>query len=319
VFKQNRTIGIEMEGYFNQHPYDANIPHARVGTDGSLRHTNWDDDDDDEDFDFDLTDEDRGREYGVEVRTEPLADISVIPEIFEAMRGFGFQADNTGGTHIHVDISDLTNFEKIKLLRFGKGIEKIIFALIEDSRFDNGYCSKLPSGWRKVFWRRGPYRRFDFDAHGDEHLYHDLSRTYSLNNGRGHWMNVFGSHYNTVEFRVFHGVQSAEELLWQAKMVHNIVELVKHCDVGQINFMVKSLYDSVTVDEVIAKFCDLLDIDGREPVGRRGISKLQGVISRHLQEITGTVASDQVAVASGDHHHINAGTFNTAAIWHSDV
>jgi hypothetical protein len=104
-----RTVGIEMEGYFMNRPYDSlRFPEGITKTtDGSLA------------------------DYGVELKTKPITDLRVIDEIFKSMVDQGWTPGRTtAGTHVHVDLSDFNAYEKVKLLWFGYHIQNIMYAFV---------------------------------------------------------------------------------------------------------------------------------------------------------------------------------------------
>lgn len=274
---KSRTIGIEMEGYVSEHPENGFITamnglDCEVGNDESLVNPYWNGEDEDDGYWDD--DDDRCErsgsydKYGVEVRTKPINDLSALVGIVDALHNHGWSTDIKAGTHIHVDISDYTEIDKAKLLRFGKGIERIIFMYTEDYRNGNGYCKVLPSGWRKIFWKNSAVAKsFNLeDGLTDLSSYvyeHDSRDVRNMVNYKFNWMNIFSSNYSTVEFRLFNAMRSSEEVISQANLAYSIVELVKHSSPEQLEFIIKEIYSATTVEGIADNFCQVLSIDDK--------------------------------------------------------
>jgi hypothetical protein len=260
--KTTRKIGIEMEGYINNHPESVEIYGVRIGEDGSLNNYDWEYDDE---------------PYGVELRTDPLRDLSELRRTWYDMEYYGWHVDDRAGTHIHVDISDFSTYEMVKLLRFGKGIERIIFMFMQDYRYDNDYCVPIHKEWRKIFRPNSRYKDIVWDEIGGKYDVSDYlaNRFYSQDyrerakapwNGKYQWLNVLGSHYPTAEFRLFHAVEDVEELIQQARLAEAIVNFVKNTSLEQMEFVIKELYKQDSVENLIAKFFEALGLDFELPV-----------------------------------------------------
>jgi hypothetical protein len=258
----NRKIGIEMEGYLDDYPKSIEIAGVSIGQDGSLENYEWEDD---------------LEPYGVELRTKPMTDLFPLYETWKDMQHCGWGTDDRAGTHIHVDISDFTGLDKVKLLRFGKGIEKIIFLFVEDYRIGNDYCCDISKGWRSIFrknskvkgidWNNAPSDSYELQTYlnnyarsikgKDSHGYY----RHAIWNGKYQWMNVLGSNYSTVEYRLFHAVGGVEELIGQAMMSLAIVNLVKNSTVEQLEFILKEIYSQETIGNICNKFFEALGME----------------------------------------------------------
>jgi hypothetical protein len=282
--KLSRTIGVEMEGYVTDNPSESGMIeemtayNCGVGHDESLANTYWDYE---------------GEPCGVEVRTDPINDISILRPIIDTLKAYGWNTTDSAGTHIHVDISDYTQKDMAKLIRFGKGIERIIFTLIEDYRYSNRYCVKIEKEWRKIFWAKSriskelnweQIERIGLEDYLDQRELDD-----NLWNGKYQWLNVLGSRYSTAEFRLFHAVKDAEGVIKQAQLAYNIVELVKNSSVEQLEFIIKALYEQPTAESAVAKFFEVLGMEPMEMIGARA----ENYLKRKLEQ---TVDSSVVAV-----------------------
>jgi hypothetical protein len=250
----NRTVGFEFEGYVETHPeYIQEIPSFSIGSDGSLSNNGWY----------------RDEPYGVEVRSEPLRNIGKAENAFGILLDNGWGVDSSAGTHIHIDISDFSLEEKVKLLRFGKGIENIMFMLVDDYRKSNSYCMPITKWWRSFFWKSSPFANIDWeeaekycDEHGEDEFTDYLQSEFSKQiwNGKYQWMNVFGSNYPTVEFRLYHAIDNSEEAIEFALLSYHIVETVKNSTIEHLQYIIKSLYESTTIEEVLSKFVEAIGL-----------------------------------------------------------
>ncbi len=277
-----RKVGIEMEGYIENFPEDVDMVGVKIKQDGSLGNSDWDYEDE---------------PYGVELCTEPMTDLSLLHEIWNDMVHHNWSVNTSAGTHIHVDISDFSVLEKVKLLRFGKGIERIIFLFVDDYRNGNEYCIKLHKDWRKVF--RGDNQFSDIDWNGipddefegvNDFLYEKFrnpERYYSdrdeiIWNGKYQWMNIFGSRYPTVEYRLYQAVENIEVLIKQARMSEAIVNLVKNHSLAQLEYIIRELYKQETVESVVEMFFETLGLDFKlEVYGERAKKYLEEKLSKN--------------------------------------
>lgn len=85
-----------------------------------------------------------GGEYGVEVRTPPStwANWPVIEEIVRMLRPMG-RAQNSCGTHLHLDTSDFGHRAQEKLVALWYALEPVFFRLVPHSRRENWACSSV--------------------------------------------------------------------------------------------------------------------------------------------------------------------------------
>jgi hypothetical protein len=274
-----RKFGIEMEGYVNHNPSTLNFIGAKIKRDSSLRNSNWGND---------FSSRDYARDYGVEIVTDPIKDLRIVERVFSQMELKGWHVDNRAGTHVHIDISDYSEYDKAKLIRFCKGIERIIFMFVKDYRSDNRYCQKLQDEWRNIFKEK---MKTSTKRVQNKHNYGYTTITETKNentvnweklkkrrtgnlidelqsngfrecaNSKYFWLNIFGSRFSTAEFRIFHAVESAKEATDFIQMAHNIVDIVKHSSIEQLEFMIMSLYESKDVESLRKNFLSIVSID----------------------------------------------------------
>jgi hypothetical protein len=266
-----RKAGIELEGYLGDYPGDIELVGARIGKDGSLSNDDWDYHDE---------------PFGVEVRTEPLTNLKVLDGIWRDLDRHDWTVDECAGTHVHIDISDFSTSEKVKLLRFGKGIERIIFLFVEDYRYNNSYCEPIHTHWRGVFKSDSRYNDIDWDSLKTNQVNDHLSMNYrrrrhgSLWNGKYQWMNVFGGRYPTVEYRLYHAAEDLSELKGQVRMSMAIVDLVKNSTLEQLEFILKELYKQPNVETLVTKFFEVLSLDFELDVrGKKAYNYLETKLS----------------------------------------
>jgi len=287
----NRQIGIEMEGYTETNPKNFSIPNVYNDYDGSLRNGDWADDSDDDDDDgfcyscdeysCDCTWRERSSSFGVELTLcEPIRDLNDLVGIWSKMQEVGWHTGEEAGTHVHVDISDFTMEEKAKLLRFGKGIERIIFMFVRNYRLGNSYCRSLDEAWRRVFHRSSRFSTVDWEQANND-PYNDLPYWFGqngfprANNSKYHWMNVFGSSYPTVEFRLFNCVENLEQIQTFALMAYKIVEYVKNTDIGDINSAIRRMYRATTPEQAADRFCQTIGLGFTPPlIGEDAIANM---------------------------------------------
>jgi hypothetical protein len=269
----SRRVGIEMEGYIENYPTRSEIRGVQIGKDGSLQNSEWEYDDE---------------AYGVELKTDPITDLSELYATWNDMQSYGWSTDDRAGTHIHVEIIDFTNLDKVKLLRFCKAIEPIMFSFVDEYRYDNNYCNDIHKDWRNIFRSKSRYCGIDWNDVGrnityylDQRFPYSRSNSNPLGNGKYQWLNVLGSRYHTAEFRLFHAVQDMDELIKQARMAEAIVSLVKNCTTEQLEFIIKELYRTKDIDKTIGKFFEALNLDFILPVKcEEAMEKVNKILSK---------------------------------------
>jgi hypothetical protein len=282
----NRTVGLELEGYVNENPRNFSMLGMDWHVDESLNHTRYDsgcDCYDEDDCDCGVDD----GIYGVEYNTLPISNTEEIDKIYVELAKYDWSVDHKAGLHIHVDSSDFNIEEKAKLLRFGVGIEHVMYAIVESYRSDNDYCQKMHKGWRYLF-RNKLGVTIDWDSlnalddtgvaqyawHSNKHMqYNALQRFLSENRssihnnvrdiwtGRYQWLNGMTSH-DTVEFRLFSATDDVETAQRFALIAHNIVETVKYSTIEQLNFIIKSTYEQHSVEDMISTLMTSIGLEG---------------------------------------------------------
>jgi hypothetical protein len=86
----------------------------------------------------------------------------------------------------------------------------------------------------------------------------------SVENSKYFWLNIYGSRHGTAEFRIFHAVESMDEIKNFITMAHNIVELAKKSTPEQLEFIILSLYESENIYRLRENFLQLLGMEGHE-------------------------------------------------------
>ncbi|MNE54917.1 putative amidoligase enzyme [compost metagenome] len=179
----------------------------------------------------------------------------------------GWHVDECASSHIHVDASDFTPKDRAKLMMFNSLLKEIPFMLVSPSRFGNRYCRTIETAWDTVF----EDERINWDTacsgtYGSLRSYlnnHNLSNTYPIE--KYQWTNIH-TNYSTVEFRIFNGVTTEEEIRNFAAIAHNTVELVKHTSVEQLQFIVAEIWQSTSVDELLGKYLQAISIEENIPI-----------------------------------------------------
>jgi hypothetical protein len=267
--KLSRTLGFEIECFLDNVPYhtndwgdrypdyeEINYSNCEVGGDGSLY---------------------GGDGTGIEVKTHPINDLNIVESVFGELSDDGMNVNDTCGLHIHVDTSDYSVEDKVRLLRFGAGIELLMFSLVDDTRYygrsdddnHNGYCIKLHKDWRKIY--RKDYINQDID-YSDMHDIEDFTeyvqetrrrerQSSRIWNGRYQWLNASVSGIPTCEFRIFSSTEDYQQAQRFGMLAYHIIETVKYSTVSQIRFIIKSIYQETTTDGMFRKFFDSIGLD----------------------------------------------------------
>lgn len=276
-----RTLGFEIECLLDRDlapthidswgdrcvDYDeVSVAHCEIGDDGSIC----------------------GDGVGIEAKTRPINDLNIVETVFKELKSeYDFDVNDTCGLHIHVDTSDFTVADRVRLLRFGAGIELLMFSLVDETRYygrnDNGrnnYCVKLHKGWRKIY--RNSYVNQDVHEQECHSLERFTNRVENLNNdeiwnGRYQWLNAQVSHCPTSEFRIFSSTTDYEQAQKFGMLAYHIIETVKNSTVSQIKFIIKSIYQATTTNEMFNKFFDSIGLDNEfrfEPMNDRLVNYL---------------------------------------------
>ncbi|RPK20136.1 amidoligase family protein [Paenibacillus xylanexedens] len=248
----NRTVGLEIEGYMKKSPRNLSIENCSIKRDGSLSNYWWSDD---------------GRMYGVEVVTKPLDSLTPLGEIFEQILEQGWSASGRASLHVHVDAQDFTFQDRLKLAQFAKCVEDVMFLFVKNRRYNNQYCRLMPNGYKDVLSIEGIEKVQDYRSlidHAQSIRGHSSSLQLTLN--RYQWANIFKSHYNTIEFRLFHPIRKAEDGAKFAYLVHNFVNLVKSSSHEQLAFIAQSIQQESNIELKAKKLLDSLGIDFELPI-----------------------------------------------------
>lgn len=292
-----RRFGIEMEGYFQNHPREIKIKGGHIKRDGSLTNAYWGN---------------HSEKYGVEINSRPIKTLDIVGRIFGEMEEKGiWSVDDRAGTHIHVEIKDYTELDKIKLIRFCKGIENIMYTLVKDYRYSNSYCRKMENDWRKVFKEtdladllKGAGNNQGLRIVREEFQKKKINNVY---NSKYYWCHVYGSSRPTAEFRLFHAIENAEEAKNFVRLAVAIVDLCKVVTPEQLEYIIAMIYkDSKDTDDCIKKLYEAVGLDferyGAKKRGEQAIEYLNG-------RLDGTIVKKKKkrAVVAGD----TVDTFNS--------
>jgi hypothetical protein len=251
----SRTVGLEIEGYMRTNPRtvirEGGIPYCDIKRDGSLRNYHWSDD--------------HGM-YGVEIVTEPLRELAPLKTVFENILRRGWLASGRAGLHIHVDASDFTFRDKLKFVKFAKSIEDVMFLFVKNRRYNNRYCRMIPQGLVIV----AEDSRFNCAESYSNMLYLISNRApqffSAAHMDRYHWLNIFNSSHNTIEFRLFHPIRSAEDGAMFAYLVHNLVTTVKNASQAQLDFIAQSVDEESNIQLKARKFLDSIGVPYDIPI-----------------------------------------------------
>jgi hypothetical protein len=258
--KVTRTLGFEIECFADVPSRtdswgdtyvdydDVSIRNCEVSTDGSLY---------------------GGSGTPLEAKTDPIKNLNIVEEVYKELSGMDMNVNKTCGLHIHVDTSDYTIEDKAKLLRFGAGIELLMFALVDKSRQGNEYTEKLHKGWRKLFRSNFMTQSIPFDSFNN---FSQLERYIQNNsthrdarhiwNGRYQWLNAVVSHCPTAEFRIFSATTDYKQAQKFGMLAYHIVETIKNSTIEQVRFIIQSIYQSQSVDEMLDRLFDSIGLDG---------------------------------------------------------
>lgn len=126
LFPTHRTIGVELEMLVPDDMNGDDIPTMWGGTkeDGSLD-PQW-------------------GEYGVEFASIPVSGSAISEMLTAACTAFSdARADGSCGMHVHIDVRDLTDSQRLNIIKWWQHTEDIWFALVKPERDGNTYCKRI--------------------------------------------------------------------------------------------------------------------------------------------------------------------------------
>lgn len=282
-----RRFGIEMEGYVSTYPRDITISGATIKRDASLHNSRW------------LRSRGTNR-YGVEVVTNPIKTLAVVERIVSKLGENGWSGDEKAGTHVHIEIADYDQYDRIKLLRFCKGIERIMLMFAKDYRNGNRYCNTLPKQWSKVFKTKHTAKLDALKGVQPHFITFPVLRDMGLHdavNSKYYWCNLYGTPTRpTVEFRLFHNVTSATEAVKFIKLTNAIVDIVKNSTIEQLEFLIMSLYESKTPLSIAKNLYYALgmnyDVEGLSLIGNLAVDYMRDkLIKKHTKKVANAESS----------------------------
>lgn len=265
----SRTVGIEMEGEYDGGSFSAIESVMPAGTvckyDGSL--------DDD----------------GMEVNSPIMNDLSALYDILKVMYDNGWDYTGKAGTHIHVDTSDYSDEDILRLLWFGEQVQDIMWSLIMDYRFGNSWCPKV-EGFKGI--PTANFARLDFPPRAGVKWW---ERT-RVSNLYKRWWDVYYSysnhkpsmtvgwlvpkeHYKTVEMRLFGWIEEADEAIAYCHLAHNLVELVKASTFEHLQFILNNIFSAENAIQAAERFTEALGLPAFPMRGRDAESKVNKKLS----------------------------------------
>jgi hypothetical protein len=261
--KLNRYVGCEFEGYINSNPRHFNFVNAEKKADGSLRNTDW------------TWPHYEEKDWGIEIACDKTKDIDQILDVFDQMVKRGWHVDDYAGTHVHIDAADYTTKDFAKMMMFGSSLPQALpFMFVQNYRWQNMYCKRIKPNWAGVFtsvpveeWIESNMRLEDFLM--EKKLWRGWYENEYFGEGfyceKYNWINVH-TFYNTVEFRLFHAVESKEDIINFVSIAHGMVELVKNSTVEQLQFIASEISKAANPYDMGTKFMQAIGIDYLPPI-----------------------------------------------------
>lgn len=182
LFPTRRTIGVELEMLVPDNMDGDDIPTMWGSTkeDGSLD-PHW-------------------GEYGVEFASIPVSGSAISEMLTAACAAFSdARVDPSCGMHVHIDVSDLTDSQRLNIVRWWQHTEDVWFGLVNDERDGNSYCKRI-RGLDPARLASDRYRALNTDA--------------------------FYKH-GTFELRLHHGTTNKQEIETFCATALNFVEMAK--------------------------------------------------------------------------------------------
>jgi hypothetical protein len=281
ALKLNRTVGLEIEGYMKTNPRilmeEGGVPYSQIKRDGSLRNYHW---------------QDNGGMYGVEIVTEPLSELAPLKDVFGKIISKGWSASGRAGLHIHVDASDFTFKEKLEFVRFAKRIEDVIFLFVKNRRYNNRYCRMIPNGLVRVAGNSIYHNARNYNELVDITYQNTNTNPHDYRDARidrYQWLNIFRSHYPTIEFRLFHPIRSAEDGGMFAYFVHNLVNTVKISTPEQLEFIAQTIEQEESVEGKARKLLDSIGVPYDIPIINQ--NAIASIIGKQVRDARGQLVS----------------------------
>lgn len=194
-----------------------------------------------EDWDSGIADEDtcyKAHEYAsYKARGDIL--LHSITKVCDALTKAGGYTNETCGTHIHIDISQLSAEEKKNIRFWFCTFQSIFFAMTTDQRLARRYCQPIPYKYLQSTygWESDRYRALNISA---EHKY----RTYEIRILHGtldksvvrNWTMMFLRFFDTFKsitcteerVREIHAMQPREQLILFFQMIKCPLSLARH-------------------------------------------------------------------------------------------
>lgn len=252
---------------------------------------------------------------GIEFVTETTTDLSVLEQTFKKMEDLGWNFHRDASTRVLVDDTHISLYEKFKLYRFCKAIEPIIFALVNNQRYNSSTSKLLPRGmahlfdlvevteadtWETVARKMNTLRGVPFRAVD--------SSNFAFDNNANHWVNPFVTmgRGRWVAFNLFHSARNVWEATVFALIAHNIMRLVKYSTVEQLREIASQIAASETPEQAIEKLCAAIGLPALPPRSQRRLYELTDWLSDRRQDVeqaSQIVVDQRVAVAQAAERH----------------
>jgi hypothetical protein len=98
-------------------------------------------------------------------------------------------------------------------------------------------------------------RLTDYVRRNSSHRHHNIW------NGRYQWLNADVEGYPTCEFRIFSATENYELAQKYGMLAYHIIETAKNSTIEQIKFIIKSIYQTSSIDEMLTRFFDSIGLD----------------------------------------------------------
>lgn len=283
-----RTVGIEFEGYTKNldHIRNEGIENCNLHQDYSLNNAfgnNWS----------------SAKPVGVEIVTIPFKNLDMINQVMGDLKKTGWLVGkNSAGTHVHVDISDYKLEDYLKLGVFTQAMEKVLLMTVKPYRegltyqYDgfvrNRYCRPMRTNYSKLldFAIESNFRCSQSDLrYSANHVAQSLVGEYNRANYNGFnnnamyrptrydFINIFGTGKGTAEFRFFHATNTILESKKFALLAYQIIETVKHSTHEQLMFIIESVNNCDSPQEMLARFGDSIGLPYELTIMNKRIAK----------------------------------------------
>jgi hypothetical protein len=190
----------------------------------------------------------------------------------------------------------------VKLLRFGIGIEHMMFLINADYRRNSDYCERLHPNWRKVYKTTEPINFANNQQDDFGTFIYQQIRTLELPNGKNmrsiwngryQWL-VAQTGYGTTEFRIFEATTDETLARNYGMIVYHIIETVKNSTINQLTYIINEIYKQKSLEAMLHVFYTSIGLDMDYAVGVRGKEVAEYITEKFVNK------NNQVAVESSE-------------------